>query len=49
MLKNKLHAPLDIKSVSDAGEFSGYGSIFGVEDSYGDVVVNGAFEESTRF
>ena len=42
----KLHAPLNIKAVSEEGEFSGYGSVFGVEDSYGDVVVSGAFTDS---
>jgi HK97 family phage prohead protease len=46
MLKQKIHAPLRIKAVNDAGEFSGYGSVFGTTDSYGDVVVKGAFNES---
>ena len=41
--KQRLDLPLTIKSVSDSGEFEGYGSVFGVEDSYGDVVVRGAF------
>ncbi|MFT0137288.1 HK97 family phage prohead protease [Alloalcanivorax xenomutans] len=44
--KQRLDAPLQIKSVSEAGEFEGYGSIFGNVDSYGDVVVKGAFKES---
>lgn len=44
--KQRLDMPLTIKSVSDSGEFEGYGSVFGVEDSYGDVVVRGAFEAS---
>jgi len=48
MLKQKLHAPLRIKSVSETGEFSGYGSVFNTEDSYGDVVVKGAFTESLQ-
>ena len=46
MLKQKLHAPLRIKEVGDSGEFSGYGSVFGTTDSYGDVVVKGAFTQS---
>ncbi|POA75359.1 HK97 family phage prohead protease [Pseudomonas sp. GW531-T4] len=44
--KQRLDVPLTIKSVSDSGEFEGYGSVFGVEDSYGDVVVRGAFQAS---
>lgn len=35
---------LEIKGVSDAGEFEGHGSVFGVEDSYGDIVEPGAFK-----
>ena len=46
MLKTKLHVPLHIKAVDESGEFSGYGSIFGNTDSYGDVVVKGAFTDS---
>ncbi|MEW5968637.1 MAG: HK97 family phage prohead protease [Pseudomonadota bacterium] len=38
-----LNVPLKIKSVSDSGEFEGYASVFDVVDSYGDVVVKGAF------
>lgn len=46
MLKQILHAPLHIKAVEKSGEFSGYGSVFGVVDSYGDVVMPGAFNDS---
>lgn len=35
-----------LKALSEAGQFSGYGSVFGVKDSYGDVVVPGAFTDS---
>lgn len=35
-----------IKSVSEAGKFSGYGSVFGVKDSYDEIVAPGAFAES---
>ena len=44
--KSRFDMPLKIKSVSETGEFSGYGSVFGNKDSYGDVVVPGAFAES---
>lgn len=37
---------LDVKSVGDAGQFSGYGSVFGVVDSYGEIVAPGAFKQS---
>ncbi|WP_263147889.1 HK97 family phage prohead protease [Pseudomonas sp. RIT-PI-AD] len=36
----------DTKAVSDDGLFSGYGSVFGVVDSYNEVVAPGAFLES---
>ena len=38
--------PLKIKNVSDDGVFEGYGSVFDVKDSYGDIVTKGAFEKS---
>jgi len=39
---------LSIKAddVADDGMFEGYGSVFGVEDSYGEIVAAGAFSES---
>ncbi|MCL0268025.1 HK97 family phage prohead protease, partial [Klebsiella pneumoniae] len=46
MTKQRLDIPLKLKSVSDSGEFEGYGSVFGVKDSYDDVVVPGAFSKS---
>lgn len=36
----------DIKAVEKDGFFSGYGSVFGVKDSYGEVVAPGAFKAS---
>lgn len=36
----------DIKEVRDDGFFSGYGSVFGVVDSYREIVAPGAFSES---
>lgn len=44
--KQRLDVPLKIKSVSDSGEFEGYGSVFGVKDSYADIVMPGAFLNS---
>lgn len=35
-----------LKSLSESGTFAGYGSVFGVTDSYGDIVVPGAFTDS---
>ncbi len=36
----------NFKAGSADGQFSGYGSVFGVKDSYGEVVVKGAFVDS---
>ncbi len=36
------------KAASNDGKFSGYGSVFGVVDSYGEVVAPGAFENSLK-
>ena len=44
--KQRLDVPLSIKSVDDSGEFEGYGSVFGVKDSYDDIVTPGAFTKS---
>lgn len=38
--------PLDVKDVSEEGEFEGYASVFGVEDQGGDIVRAGAFSDS---
>lgn len=37
---------LQVKNLSDAGTFEGYGSIFGNVDSYNEIVAKGAFEKS---
>lgn len=37
---------LDVKAVSESGVFTGYGSVFGVVDSYNEVVAPGAFKAS---
>ena len=44
--KNRLDIPFEIKSISDTGAFTGYGSVFGVKDSYSDIVIKGAFTNS---
>lgn len=46
LTKNKLHLGFKVKSVTDTGEFEGYGSVFGVKDSYSDIIVKGAFQKS---
>ncbi|MCC8385144.1 HK97 family phage prohead protease [Photorhabdus laumondii subsp. laumondii] len=46
MTKQRLDVPLKLKSVSDSGEFEGYGSVFGIKDSYDDIVLPGAFTRS---
>jgi len=43
---NHFDARFEIKEVTAAGTFSGYGSVFGVLDDYSDVVQAGAFTES---
>lgn len=48
MTKQRLDVPLKLKSVSDSGEFEGYGSVFGVKDSYADIVLPGAFSQSLQ-
>lgn len=45
MTKNS-GVPLEVKAVSDDGEIEGYGSVFGNVDSYGEVVMPGAFTQS---
>jgi HK97 family phage prohead protease len=39
---------LSAKAVTAEGQFEGYGSVFGNEDSYGDVVAEGAFADSLK-
>lgn len=46
MKTKHLNAPLEIKELKEDGSFSGYGSVFGVVDAYGEVVAAGAFKES---
>lgn len=39
---------LDASSVTEAGKFTGYASIFGQLDSYGDIVDKGAFKKTIK-
>lgn len=48
LTRKRLDVPLKIKSVNAEGEFEGYGSVFGVKDSYSDIVVKGAFSRSLK-
>ncbi|MGV7962031.1 HK97 family phage prohead protease [Photorhabdus tasmaniensis] len=48
MTKQRLDVPLKLKSVNDSGEFEGYGSVFGVKDSFDDIVLPGAFSKSLQ-
>jgi HK97 family phage prohead protease len=36
----------ELKSISETGTFEGYGSVFGVKDSYDEIVAPGAFADS---
>ena len=42
------HVPFKVKEIDKTGEFSGYLSIFGNTDSYRDVVMPGAFDDSLK-
>ncbi|KVU27554.1 HK97 family phage prohead protease [Burkholderia ubonensis] len=46
MLVKRMDCGFEIKAVKDTGEFEGYGSVFNVIDSYGDIVQPGAFTKS---
>jgi HK97 family phage prohead protease len=46
MKMKHLTRPLEVKSVKDDGTFEGYGSVFNVIDSYHEIVLPGAFQES---
>lgn len=47
-MRDHIDIPFKIKAVSDDGFFSGYGSVFGVVDSYKEVVTPGAFSDSLQ-
>lgn len=39
---------VDLKMDGDTGKFTGYASVFGGVDSYGDTIIKGAFESTLR-
>lgn len=41
-----IERPFQVKAVDEEGVFTGYGSVFGVKDSYDEIVAPGAFTES---
>lgn len=45
---NYIERPFELKSVDDKGLFTGYGSVFGLVDSYKEIVAPGAFAESLQ-
>lgn len=46
---DRLYRAIEFKADGDTpGQFSGYGSVFDVVDSYGDVIVRGAFKDSLK-
>lgn len=45
-MNKTLDCAFQIKEVTEGGTFSGYGSVFNVKDTYGDIVVPGAFADS---
>lgn len=42
------NAQLKLETIDETGAFSGYASVFGVKDSYGDIVLSGAFVDSLK-
>lgn len=45
-IDTKFQVPFELKALKDDGTFSGYGSVFDVEDCYKEVVKAGAFKKS---
>jgi HK97 family phage prohead protease len=45
-VQKQFTSPLEVKSLDEGGSFEGYASVFGVQDSDGDVIVKGAFKGS---
>jgi HK97 family phage prohead protease len=46
--KKYFDCDFEVKSLNEDGTFEGYGSVFGNIDSYGDIVVKGAFDKSLK-
>lgn len=45
-MREFLDRPFEVKEVGDDGTFTGYGSVFGNVDSYGEIITPGAFNDS---
>lgn len=48
MEKKHLDFGFEVKAVNEDGTIEGYGSVFGVKDSYADVIQRGAFDKSIK-
>ena len=48
MEKKHLDFGFEVKAVNQDGTIEGYGSVFGVKDSYADVIQKGAFDKSIK-
>ena len=46
MKKQSFDCKFELKSIDETGVFEGYGSVFGVKDSYNEIVSPGAFSKS---
>ena len=46
MVERRLDCPFEFKLDGDEGTFSGFGSVFGVKDSFSDIVAKGAFKRT---
>lgn len=45
-MMQKIETPFEVKELSTEGTFSGYASVFDIEDYYGDIVAKGAFKRT---
>ena len=48
MEKKHLDFGFEVKAVNEDGTIEGYGSVFGVKDSYADIIQRGAFDKSIK-
>jgi hypothetical protein len=48
MDKKTYEFPLQLKTIEENGYFSGYASVFNVEDNHNDIILSGAFGNSLR-
>ena len=47
-MHRRRNARIQLKALGDDGVFEGYGAVFGNQDSYGEVILPGAFKDSLR-